>query len=72
MVCRSPFRVLRLMDSLLENMLGPECLSNRYSQEQRAASKAKDITYSDILQLITHTQENSDGQSVIVKDMAQC
>lgn len=51
---------------------GPERLSKRYSEALCATSNAKDVTYSDIHGLIMRVQEETDGQFVVVKDMAQC
>jgi len=50
---------------------GPERMSGRFTEAQCNASDAKDVTYSDIFQLILQTQASSDGKSIVVKDMAQ-
>ncbi|KAF8521108.1 P-loop containing nucleoside triphosphate hydrolase protein [Hysterangium stoloniferum] len=49
---------------------GPERLSGRYTEAQCSASDAKDVTFSDTLQLILQTQASSDGKLIVVKDMA--
>jgi len=50
---------------------GPERLSKRYSDDKCARSDARDVKYSDIHQLILHTQAKSKDKLVVVKDMAQ-
>ncbi|KIJ35522.1 hypothetical protein M422DRAFT_69943 [Sphaerobolus stellatus SS14] len=50
---------------------GPEHLSSRYSDKQRAASNAKDLKYSDVLRQLLRSYQESDGKRCVAKDMAE-